>query len=256
MIPDENDIVFSMDRDAIIGAPSHHQVSNLGVVQFRNDYDPELLRTISRKAAALKASLAEKRHLNLNFIRGAHRAIPEIRDLVHWPGRLERLEALARTRLEVYPLSVISTIVTFASVRPEDGTIDWHADGIPVTELIPLEIEDLDGGELELYRGHADEGLARVARGETVPEERIVRVRHELGCSVLGQLMRLMHGVRRIRRGRRVTLNLNLRSAERPYIDDNTMCYLGADNPDFAWQEEYIRDLRERVLPAYLSHAP
>ena len=89
----DDEILFSMDRDAIIGAPSHHQVSNLGVVQFRHDYDPALLATIARKAAALKAALAEKRHLNLNFIRGAHRHIPEILELVHWPGRLERQNA-------------------------------------------------------------------------------------------------------------------------------------------------------------------
>lgn len=249
------EISFQMYRDQIIGAPSYHQVSNLGVVQFKNDYDPDLVRHIAGKALAIKRSAAEKRHLNLNYIRGAHLYIPEILELVHWPGRLERAESLAGTRLEVYPLSIISTVVTFTSANPEDGSIVWHADGIPVTELVPLTIDDLVGGELELYRGNADEGLARYNSGERIADDRIVQIKHQEGYSVLGQLMRLMHRVRPVEQGSRVTLNLNLRSLERPYIDDNTMCYLAADNPDLAWQEEYVRDLRDRLLPSYMAQA-
>ncbi len=110
----------------------------------------------------------------------------------------------------------------------------------------------MDGGELELFRGPSDEGLARYA-GREVPAGQSVSVTHEVGYSVLGQLMRLMHRVKPIRRGFRVTLNLNLRSAERPFIDDNTPWYLAADNPDLQWMDEYMRDLRETVVPAYRS---
>jgi hypothetical protein len=246
-------IRFAMSREQIVGRPSSYQVSDLGVVQAAHGYDPELLRHILERALALKQAYAQKRHLDLNFIRGAHLLIPEILDLVQARGRLDRLSALAGTRLEVYPLSVISSIITFTSPAPDDGSIGWHADGIPVTELVPLAIEDLEGGELELYRGDFDHGLARVARGETIGEAEILRLRHAMGYSVCGQLMRLMHRVRPVTRGYRVTLNLNLRSAERPWLDDNSLTYLAADNPDMAWLDDYVDDVRSRVLPAYLA---
>jgi hypothetical protein len=244
---------FAAGRAEIVGRPSFHQVSDLGVVQASHGYDPDLLRRIRDRALALKRAYAQKRHLDLNFIRGAHLLIPEILDLVHAPGRLERLSALAGTPLEVYPLSVISSIVTFTSPAPDDGSIGWHADGIPVTELVPLAIEDLEGGELELYRGDFDHGLARVARGETIGDHEILRVRHAMGYSVCGQLMRLMHRVRPVTRGYRITLNLNLRAAEKPWLDDNSLTYLAADNPDMAWLDDYVDDVRTRVLPAYLK---
>jgi hypothetical protein len=245
-------IRFRMERQEIIRAPSYHQVSNLGVVQFKHEYDEDILARILKRALELKDMNAEKRHLNLKYIRGAHRYIPEIRELVESRGRLERLSHLAGTRLENYPLSIISTIVTFMGADEDDGSIVWHADGIPVTELVPLDVADLEGGELELYRGSADAGLALQAGGES-PTDTLC-VDHRLGYSVLGQLMRIMHRVRPITRGYRITLNMNLRSFERPFIDDNSMCYLAADNPDFSWQNEYLRDLKERVLPAYLGH--
>lgn len=241
-------------REEILGAPSHHQISDLGVAQYAHDYDPALLNVILEKALAIKAEAAARRHLGLNYIRAAHRVIPEIEELVHWPGRLDRLEALAGVRLEPYPISVISTIITFTSATPDDGSITWHTDGVPVTELVPLLIRDTEGGELEIFRGPADEGLARQARREPIPEDRLLRIAHKPGHSVVGQLMRVMHRVRPMSRGLRVTLNLNLRSAERPYIDDNTLCYLAADNPELGWQEEYVADVRARQLPAYLAH--
>jgi hypothetical protein len=244
---------FAMTREQIVGRPSSYQVSDLGVVQAPHGYDPALLQRILERALALKRAHAHKRHLDLNFIRGAHLLIPEILELVHAPGRLERLSAQAGTRLEVYPLSVISSIITFTSPSPDDGAIGWHADGIPVTELVPLAIEDLEGGELELYRGDFDHGLARLARGETIGADEIVRLDHALGYSVCGQLMRLMHRVRPASRGFRVTLNLNLRSADKPWLDDNSLTYLAADNPDMAWLDDYVADVRQRVLPAYLA---
>jgi hypothetical protein len=245
-------IKFAMDRDEIIGSPSHYKVSNLGVVQFRNNYDSDLLQQIACKAIAIKDTVAEKRHLGLNYIRAAHLHIPEIQELFALDERLDRLSELAGTRLENYPTSIISSIITFAGVSSVDGTIVWHADGIPVTELVPLIIDDIDGGELELFRGPAEEGLARYD-GREVPQEQTIAVTHEVGYSVLGQLMRLMHRVRPIRRGFRVTLNLNLRSTALPFIDDNTPWYLAADNPDLLWMDEYLRDLREKVVPAYLA---
>ena len=164
------------------------------------------------------------------------------------------MTAFAGTRVEPYPLSVIASIITFSGPAETDSTIKWHADGVPATELVPLAMENLIGGELEIFRGPAEVGLARQARGMEFLQDETIRVQHKLGYSVLGQLMRLMHRVTPITSGYRITLNMNVRSAERPYIDDNSMCYLAADNPDFAWTDEYTKDVQERQLPAYLRH--
>jgi hypothetical protein len=247
------EIKFGMTRDDIIGEPSYTKSSNLGVLQFAHGYDEELLAVIAEKATRLRYTLAEKRHLNLKYIRNAHSHIPEINELIHASGRLARLSSLAEVELEVYPLSIISSIVTFQSADSNEGSIVWHADGIPITEMVPLSIENLVGGELELYRGSSEVGLARVAANEEINESETVRVDHRAGYSIFGQLMRLMHRVAPIEQGSRITLNLNLRSAKHPYIDDNSLCYLAADNPDLEWQNEYLSDVRERQLPSYMA---
>ena len=247
------EIIARYARSEITGYANFHQVSDLGIVQFRHGYDADLLAHIHRRALQIKESHAQARQLNLNYIRDAAAHIPEINDLLNSQARSRIAEDLSGVRLEPYPISVISSIITFTSASPKDGAITWHADGVPVTELIPLSIVDPQGGELELYKGPADEGLSRAHAGERIPEDRILRVTHREGYSVLGQLMRLMHRVRPMSRGHRVTLNLNYRSAEKPFIDDNSMCYLAADNPDFAWQQAYIDDVKTRQLPAYLQ---
>ena len=238
-------------RYDLIGSLSHWKISDLGIVQYRHSYDLQLLRVIRDKATALKEQLAAKRHLNLKYIRGAQKFIPEINDLVHATGRLDRLGQLAGTPLEPYPISVISTIVTF--MGPDDGAIEWHADGSPVTELIPLAIDGAEGGELEVYRGNADEGMARLALGQQFSPEEIIGIDHRMGYGVFGQFLRVLHRVVPMRAGRRIVLNLNLRSIERPHVDDNTLTYLGADNPSFDWIDELLEDVRERHLPAYLG---
>lgn len=246
------EIKAQYSRSEIIGYKNFYQVSDLGVVQFKHNYDPAILKTILKKAIEIKSACAEMRQLSLNYIRDASSHIPEINELLHAPERVRLAGHLAGTKLEPYPISVISSIITFTSAEPEDGAITWHADGVPVTELIPLAIVDPEGGELELYRGVADEGLARVHQGQEIEPDKIIRIQHHEGYSILGQLMRLMHRVRPVTRGYRITLNLNFRSLEKPFIDDNSMCYLAADNPDFAWQSQYIDDVRTRQLPAYL----
>ncbi|WP_107676109.1 hypothetical protein [Agrobacterium sp. LAD9] len=250
-----DDILVKLDRDEIIGSPSYTQISNLGVVQLKHGYDQGLLDLILEKALELKEQYAAKRQLNLRYIRSAHVLIPEINEIARSPLRLERLSRLAQTKIEPYPLSVIASIITFSGTESSpDGAIRWHADGVPATELVPLAMEDLEGGELQLYKGAAEVGLALQEQGQIIPVGSVSSVTHRLGYSVFGQLMRLMHRVGPITRGSRVTLNMNLRSAERPYVDDNSMCYLAADNPDFSWADAYITDVRERQLPAYMEH--
>jgi hypothetical protein len=247
------DISFKMTRDEIIREPSYTKSSNLGVVQFRHTYDETVLATIAQKAHELRYTMAKKRHLNLTYIRGAHLHIPEIQELVFAPGRLGMLSELAGVELEVYPLSIISSIITFQDADSQ-GSIIWHTDGIPITEMVSLAIDDLVGGELELYCGSCEVGLARhYERHQQITESETVRLPHRRGYSILGQLMRLMHRVSPITHGSRVTLNMNLRSAKHPYIDDNTMCYLAADNPELEWQQDYIADVRDCQLPLYLD---
>lgn len=246
-------IRLEYSREYITGYPNYHQISDLGVTQFEHCYDQGLLNYILQEANRIKASHSEMRQLNLNYIRDAASFIPEINELFNSAERIERAQDIAGTKLEPYPISVISSIITFTSPSPNDGAITWHADGVPVTELIPLEIFNPVGGELELYRGSADEGLSKVHKGQSIAPEKIIQVKHQEGYSVLGQLMRLMHRVNPMTQGHRTTLNLNFRSAIKPFIDDNSMCYLAADNPDFSWQEKYIEDVREKQLPAYMN---
>jgi hypothetical protein len=120
--------------------------------------------------------------------------------------------------------------------------------------MIPLFIDDrLVGGELEIFAGPSEAGLARHAADDHFDDDEIVRIGHRTGYSIVGQLMRLMHRVAPISRGSRITLNLNLRSLEQPYIDDNSMYYLAADNPSLDFVDEYVTDLRERQLPAFVA---
>lgn len=252
LAPDRTgEILTAITRDEIIGAPSYWRISNLGVVQAAHDYDPALLRTILEKACALKEEKALKRHLNLRYIRGAQRYIPEINELIHDGMRLDRLSTYAGTELEPYPISVIGSIITFMGPEDRDGAVTWHCDGVPVTELIPLMHEDVEGGRVEIFKGHADHGLALLEQGQPLPPESIIRVQHRLGYSCLGQFLRILHRTEPIRRGYRVTLNLNLRARDKAFVDDNGLVYLAADNPDLGFAEELLEDVRQHQLPSY-----
>lgn len=140
------------------------------------------------------------------------------------------------------------------SSKEEDGVVSWHADGVPMTELIPLYISDeLEGGELQIYRGDHDVALALLDREQQLAKDKVSKYKHKMGYSTLGQFIRVLHSTAAIKNGLRVTLNLNLRSVDYPYIDDNHIYYLGADNPSFDWVESYIDDVKKRQLPAYLK---
>lgn len=246
-------MIQHVNRDELIGKPTFWKVSDLGVVQQPHPYPQDLVDTILRKALLIKQQASEKKHLNLRMIRGAHTLIPEVDELRNWPGRLNRLSDAADSELEHYPVSVIGTTITFMGAEECDGTVDWHADGVPVTEIVPHLVKDTDGGELQVFRGDHEIGLSQLAEGLQLAESDTLRFPHQMGCSTLAQLLRVLHRTAPMRRGTRVSLNLNLRSRTRPWIDDNSMCYLAADNPDFAWQDEYLQDVRQRQLPAYVA---
>jgi hypothetical protein len=243
--------IHQTSRRELLGKSTEWRISDLGVAKVRHDYPHDLLQAIAKRATEVKERESHKRHLNLRYIRNAQSVIPEINELLHWPGRLNALSELAGTQLEDYPFSVAKTTITF--MGPEDGTVQWHCDGVPATELVALEVHDTEGGELTVYAGDPDEGLEAMRRGETLPEDRLIRLQHEVGCSMVAQLIRVLHRAEPMTRGSRITLNFGLRSMERPYIDDNSMFYLAADNPSFDFVDEYVADVRERQLPAYVA---
>ncbi|MDJ0363145.1 hypothetical protein [Rhodococcus sp. H29-C3] len=245
------DVKQQFTRRELLGKPTYWQASDFGAAQLRHQYPADLLDTIRSKALEIKDENSENRPLNLRYIRGAHKLIPEILDLFYLPGRLEALSELAETKLEIYPISVITTAVTF--MGPQDGTVDWHGDGVPFTELIALEVDDVSGGALEIYRGDFDEGSAVVHGGGDLPVDTLTHLTHEVGSSIFGQIMRVLHRTEPMASGSRITLTLNHSSAEKPFIDDNPMFYLAADNPTFDWVDEYVDDVRTRQLPAYMA---
>ncbi|SEF37127.1 hypothetical protein SAMN05421837_112240 [Amycolatopsis pretoriensis] len=238
---------ITLTRSDILGRPSFWKVSELGIRQFEHGYPPELLDTILVKALRMRTTAA-KTNLNLKYLRDAHHHIPEVAQLMHDPVRLARLSELAGVPLEPYPVDFLGSMITF--MGPEDGTVDWHGDSVPVTELVALSADDVAGGELAIYRGELDEGLARLASEGKVPDDRVVRVTHRVGHSIFGQLMGVLHRTAPMTSGTRVTLNLNLRSATQPHIDDQRLSHLAAESPDFGWLDPYVSDVRGRQLPS------
>jgi hypothetical protein len=245
------EIIRSYSRDEIIG-PSYWKISDFGVAQFRHNYNPELLKKIASKAMELKSDLANNRHLDLNYIRGVQRYIPEVQSFLEDKERLAKLEQLVGVPLEVYPISVITSIVTF--MGSEDGTISWHTDGPPLVEIIPLDIDNLEGGETQVYCNNHEIGRLELEENKELPHNKIISVEHKMGFSLLGQFYRVLHRASPIYNGSRMTLNIGYRSRNKPYIDDNSLVYLGADNPDFEWLDQYYDDVKQNKLPAYLKH--
>lgn len=241
-------------RTELLGYDTYWKVSELGVLHRRHDYPADLLARILTKALALKSTASERQHLDLRVIPGAGTLIPEINELVRWPGRLEALSELAGATLEPHPVSVLASFITFMGAAADDGVAGWHADGVPVTEIIPLRIsEDAIGGDLRVYCGNHEHGRARQLRGEQLDANEVVHFPHRMGQSTLAQLMRVLHSTEPMSAGHRISLNLTLRSATRPYIDDNALYFLGADNPSFDWVDEYLDDVKNRQLPAYMA---
>ena len=211
--------------------------------------------TIKFKALELKDKQAQQKHLDLTFITGADRFIPEINELFHDKLRLERLSDYAGTKLEPYPLSIVGSTVTYMGPADKDGTVDWHCDGVPVTELIPLDISDpIIGGELEIYLGNCEVGKSLTDDGKVLNPTQILTLPHKMGYSTLGQFHGILHRIAPIKYGHRLTLVLNSRSVERSFIDDNRMFYLAADTDQSdEWVNEMAQDVWEHQLPAYRS---
>ncbi len=243
----------SISREAIIGHDTSWKVSDLGAVQFQHNYNQDILQAIKSRALELKQEKAHQKHLDLTFITGADRFIPEINELIHDKERLERLSDYAGTKLEPYPYSVVGSTVTYMGPQEQDGTVDWHCDGVPVTELIPLDISDpIIGGELEIYMGNCEIGKSLTDVGAEPNPKDILTIPHKMGYSTLGHFLGILHRTAPIKYGHRLTLVLNLRSTERSFVDDNRMFYLAADSEqDKEWIDEIAEDVRVNQLPSY-----
>ncbi|MDH6238401.1 hypothetical protein, partial [Cryobacterium sp. CG_9.6] len=205
------DITQQFTRRELLGKETFWQASDFGAAQLSHQYPDDLLATICTQAREIKEESSETKHLNLRYIRGAHKLIPEILELFHLDGRLNALSEIAGTELEIYPISVITTAITF--MGPDDGTVGWHGDGVPHTELIALDVDNVTGGALEIYRGDFEEGSAAVHNGEDLPANMLTHIPHEVGSSIFGQFMRVLHRTQPMTSGNRITLTLNHRSA-------------------------------------------
>ncbi|MDQ9127700.1 hypothetical protein RDT67_14825 [Serratia fonticola] len=250
----QSNCVTNIDRKSILGHDSAWKISNFGVAQFMHNYDPELLAKIKEKALNLKKDFAIHKHLDLTFITGADRYIPEINQLINNSKRLDDISKLIGMKMESYPLSIVSSTITFMSSA--DGAADWHSYGVAVTELIPLSIsEQIQGGNLEIYNGITEEGKAILESGEVITSNKIIGLDHKCGYSTLGQFIGILHRTAPISIGERVTLVLNLRSQEKSFIDDNRMFYLAADNDlNSDWVHELKQDVWNNQLPAYRKY--
>ena len=82
-----------------------------------------------------------------------------------------------------------------------------------------------------------------------------MRIDHKMNYATLGQFLGVLHRTAPIQLGSRVTLVLNQRSVAKPYVDDNRMFYLAADNDhDREWVSELAEDVWTNQLPAYRRH--
>ena len=117
---------------------------------------------------------------------------------------------------------------------------------MPVTELIPLSISDpLVGGHLEIYCDDCERAARSWKAAASCRATKIMRIDHKMGYATLGQFLGVLHRTAPIHLGSRVTLVLNQRSVAKPYVDDNRMFYLAADNDQ---DREWVDELAARRL--------
>ena len=74
--------------------------------------------------------------------------------------------------LECYAVQV--NLSSPGSTSPVDH---WHTDSIAYAGVVILsDMRDMKGGELELYRGHADEGRRLLRTSGGIPSEQVKQV--------------------------------------------------------------------------------
>jgi hypothetical protein len=229
------------------------RVSDLAYARIRHSYDRQLLDRIERKSRAIadnyfaSASNCDgNRFLGLRHIREAQRRIPEVQQLMTDSRRLERLSELAGTELAPYPIARASAHVNF--YRPGEVPIEYHTDGAAMVELIPLCTSgSTNGGGTLIYRGPAEDGEYRLARGDHFDRDELEHIPQDTDHSVLMQGRRLLHRAESFADGERVTLVFALEAVGEPWKDDNTLMRLLLDDPLDTVLDDWVHEAQRRA---------
>lgn len=223
-------------------------VSPLAWAVAEGMYDLDVLTAIREQAASL-ADGADNRFLGLNMLRGAHRSIPEIKDILLDSVRIGRLSEIAGIELERYPLDVMASHVNYYPGGRR--SLAFHTDGAAMVEIVPLYGSLDDEGATLVFDGPASEGRTLLAAEgrDHIPEARVRTVRHAGGQSVLMQGRRLLHSAAATAHDRMV-LVMPLRARDEPWKDDNTIARIAMDYPPEDFLEEWVEDELSRKLPA------
>jgi hypothetical protein len=223
-------------------------VSNFAYSIIEHQYPTDLLLQIARRACELE-SQAQGEFLGLKHLRAAQTMIGEVEELMFCEARLQFLSDLCGAELEPYPLTRAGAHINYYEGNVEP--IDFHSDGPPFVELIPVLIAGKDhGGATLVYRGSPREGLYSKRLGIRPPSEAVISIPHSVGRSVFMQGRSLFHAAARFSEGRRITLVLPLRSKAQPWKDNNTLERLLLDDPPEAVINEWVSDAINRRLPS------
>lgn len=229
--------------------PDPRPICGLGFAIIEHGYDQGLLQTILEDALRLEGAAGQE-FLSLRHLREAQERIPAVAELMNDRRRLRMLSGICGVELEPYPITTAAAHINY--YEPGRIPIAFHTDGAAMVELIPLLVE---GGEAEgatlIYKDLPERGEAVLQGGSTLPAEAIAEIHHRPSRSILLQGRRILHSARTLRTGRRVTLVFAMRSAVEPWKDDNSLMRLMLDDPLERIQEEWLRDVNSRKLPAY-----
>jgi len=118
-------------------------VTNLAYAVIEHEYDFTIMQRIALRALELEP-LAKGEFLGLRHLRGAQTLIAEVATLMHDSARLKALSDLCGTELEPYPFTQAGAHINY--YEPDRVPIDFHTDGPPYVELIPLLLEGKSRG--------------------------------------------------------------------------------------------------------------
>jgi hypothetical protein len=228
--------------------PDYHAVSPVAWAVLEGLYSRRLIDGLLDAAHRL-ASQADSRFLDLKMLRGAHRLIPELREIMFDRARLDLLSEVAQTPLEPYPIDIAACHINYyeSGRRP----LAFHSDGAAMVELVPLD----DGGDscaaTLVFNGPRDDGLElfEMSSSNDLPDSRLLRIPHRVGQSILLQGRRLVHSGATTDRDR-VLLVFALRATDEPWKDDNTIARLAMDYEPADFLDSWIEDEITRKLPA------
>jgi hypothetical protein len=223
-------------------------VSPLAWAIVANLYTERQLHSL-RQAASGMVAKADTRFLDLKMLRGAHRFISEIREIMWDRERLELLSDIAETHLEPYPIDVAACHLNYyiAGRRP----LAFHSDGAAMVELVPLDRHECDGAGTLVFNGPPDEGSALLhVKGEDhLDNKRLIHIPHHPGQSILLQGRCLLHAGATASQDR-VLLVFALRSRDQPWKDGNSIARLAMDYAPSEFLDEWIEDELQQKLPA------